>query len=171
MIHVNKLIYMQYVSETKPKYSFCAGDDMTRAAVKQVLQLSIWFTCPSGMWFWKFTCHAKIFKCPANIYTSPVKLMYTAGKISTCPDWKITCPVGHATTKVCVPWDKIYMPRACGHAFMSRPVKCRQVAKCDLQVIKSFLNTSETGNPKIPSIHQSCFCLCLNKSKDDKKKQ
>ena len=41
-----------------------------------------------------------------------VKLMYTAGKISMCPDWKITCPVGHVTTKVYVPWDKIYMPRA-----------------------------------------------------------
>ena len=47
--------------------------------------------------------------------------MYTAGKISTRPDWKITCPVGHVTTKVCVPWDKIYMPRAHGHALMSSP--------------------------------------------------
>ena len=47
--------------------------------------------------------------------------MYTAGKISTCPDWKITCPVGHVTTKVYVPWDKIYMPRAHGHALMSSP--------------------------------------------------
>ena len=35
-----------------------------------------------------------------------------------CPDWKITCPVGHVTTKVYVPWDKIYMPRARGHALM-----------------------------------------------------
>ena len=26
----------------------------------------------------------------ANICTSPVKLMYTAGKISMCPDWKMT---------------------------------------------------------------------------------
>ena len=70
----------------------------------QGLTLSIWFTCPSGTWFWKFTCPAKIFMCPANICTSPVKVMYTAGKIGTCPDWKITCPVRHATAKVYVPW-------------------------------------------------------------------
>ena len=50
--------------------------------------------------------------CPANISTSPVKLTYTAGKISTCPDWKISCPVGHVTTNVYVPCDRIYMPRA-----------------------------------------------------------
>ena len=49
------------------------------------------------------------------------KLIYTAEKISTCSDWKITCPVGHATTKVYVPWDKIYMPSACGHA-LCRPL-------------------------------------------------
>ena len=73
------------------------------------------------MWFWKFTCPAKIFTCPANICTRPVKLLYTAGKISTCPDWKITCPVGYVTTKVFVPWDKIYMSRACGHALMWSP--------------------------------------------------
>ena len=59
--------------------------------------------------------------CPGNICTSPVKLMYTAEKISTCPDWKVTCPVGQVTTKVYVPWDKIYMPRVCGHALMSSP--------------------------------------------------
>ena len=87
----------------------------------QGLTLSIWFTCPSGTWFWKFTCPAKIFMCPAKICTSPVKFMYTAGKISTCPDWKFTCPVGHVTTKVYVPWDKIYMPWACRHALMSSP--------------------------------------------------
>ena len=61
--------------------------------------------------------------CPANICTSPVKLMYSAGKINTCPDWKITCPVRHVTTKFYMPWDKIYMPRACGHALMSSPDK------------------------------------------------
>ena len=26
--------------------------------------------------------------------------MYTAGKISTCPDWKITCHVGHLNHKI-----------------------------------------------------------------------
>ena len=81
----------------------------------QGLTLSIWFTWPSGTWLKKLTCPAKIFRCPANICTSPAKLMYTAGKISTCPDWKISdsksdCPVGHVTTKVYMPWDKIYMP-------------------------------------------------------------
>ena len=45
--------------------------------------------------------------------------MHTAGKISTCPDWKITCPLGHVTWKAYVPWDKIYIPRACEHALMS----------------------------------------------------
>ena len=59
---------------------------------QQGLTLSIWFTCPSGMWFWKFTCPAKVFTCPANICTTPVKLTYTAGKISTCPDWKNHLP-------------------------------------------------------------------------------
>ena len=50
--------------------------------------------------------------------------MYTAGKISTFPDWKITCLVGHVTTKCYVPWDKIYMPRACRHTLMSEnPLK------------------------------------------------
>ena len=38
--------------------------------------------------------------------------MYTAEKTYTCPDWKITCPLGHVTAKVYVPWDKIYLPRA-----------------------------------------------------------
>ena len=33
----------------------------------QGLTLSIWLTCPSGTWFWKFTCPAKNFMCPANI--------------------------------------------------------------------------------------------------------
>ena len=87
----------------------------------QGLTLSIWFTCPSGTWIWKCTCPAKIFTCPANICTSPVKLMYTSGKISTCPDWKITCPVGHVTRTVYAPWNKIYMPLACGHALLSSP--------------------------------------------------
>ena len=88
----------------------------------QSLTLSIWLTCPSCTWFWKFTRPANIFTCPANICTSPVKLMYTAGKISTCPYWKITCPFGHVTAKVQVPWDKIYVPRACGHALTLSPV-------------------------------------------------
>ena len=61
--------------------------------------------------------------CPANICASPVRLVHTAGKISTCPDWKFTCPVGHVATKVYVPWDKIYMPRARGHTLMSSPGK------------------------------------------------
>ena len=93
--------------------------------LNQGLILSIWFKCPSGMWFWKFTCPAKISTCSATICASLVKLVNTAGKICTCPDWKITCPVGHVTTKVYVPCDKIYiyMPRACGHILMSIPNK------------------------------------------------
>ena len=52
--------------------------------------------------------------------------MYTDEKIGTCPDWKIICPVGHVTTKVYVPGDKFYMPRARGQALMSSPgVKLR----------------------------------------------
>ena len=97
---------------------------MFSVMINQALTLSIWFTCPWGTWFWKFTCPAKIFTCLANICTGPVKLMYTAGKVSTCAYWKITCPVGHVTTNVYVPWDKIYMPRACGHTLMSSPVNC-----------------------------------------------
>ena len=45
------------------------------------------------------------FRVPAaNICTSPVNFMYTAGQIRTCSDWKITCPVGHVTTEVYIPW-------------------------------------------------------------------
>ena len=49
--------------------------------------------------------------------------MCTAEKISTRPDWKITCPVGHLTTNAYVPWNKIYMRRACGHALISSPAQ------------------------------------------------
>ena len=79
---------------------------------------------PVGQVVLKSYMPCKIFMCPANICTSPLKLMscmYTAGEISACPDWKNTCPVGHITTKIYVPWDKIYMPWACGHALMSSP--------------------------------------------------
>ena len=39
--------------------------------------------------------------------------MYTAGKISTCPDQKNPLPSqAIVTTKVYVPWDQLYMPRA-----------------------------------------------------------
>ena len=41
---------------------------------QQGLTLSIWFTCPSGTWFWKLTCPAKIFTCPAIICTKPCKI-------------------------------------------------------------------------------------------------
>ena len=82
--------------------------------IMQGLTLSIWFTCPSA--HSKKLCPAKIFTCPANICPSPVKLMYTAGKISTCPDWKINCPVEQVTTKDYVSWDNIYMPWAWEHA-------------------------------------------------------
>ena len=47
--------------------------------------------------------------------------MYTAGKIKTWPDWKFTCPVGHVSIKVYEPWNKIYMPQACGHTLMLSP--------------------------------------------------
>ena len=60
------------------------------ASLSQGLTLSIWFTCPSGTWFWKFTCPAKIFTYPANICTSPVKA-YVHG------------------------WENKYMPRLKNH--------------------------------------------------------
>ena len=81
----------------------------------QGLTLSIWFTCP-GHVVLKIYVPCRNFHMP-----SPVKLIYTARKITTCPDWKITCPVGHVIRKVCVPWDKIYMPQACGHPLMWSP--------------------------------------------------
>ena len=70
---------------------------------------------PIGHMVLKFTCPAKILMCPTNICTSPVKLIYTAEKISTCPDWKITCPVGHVTTKVCAQGQDLHAPgtRSC----------------------------------------------------------
>ena len=38
------------------------------------------------------------YMCCANICTSPAKLLNTAGKISTCSDWKISCPEGTYST-------------------------------------------------------------------------
>ena len=66
----------------------------------------------------------KNFHVPSQYLYKPCKayVYWWENKYSTCPAWKITCPVGHITTKVYVPWDKIYMPRACGHALMSSPV-------------------------------------------------
>ena len=108
----------------------------------QGLTLSIWHTCPSGMLFWKSMCSAKNFACPANICTSHVNLMsifkkkkkmsisctlLSTGKICTCPDWKITCPVGHVTTKVYVPWDKIYMPRACSPELINLGIHAKKL--------------------------------------------
>ena len=69
----------------------------------------------------KCTQPAKVFTCPSNIWTSHVKVIYTAGKISMCPSRKITCLVAHATTKFYVPWDKIYMPWACRYTLISSP--------------------------------------------------
>ena len=67
------------------KYQWFFIHFITDISPSQGLTLSIWFTCPPGTWFWKWTCPAKIFTCTANICTSPVKLLYTAGKISTSP--------------------------------------------------------------------------------------
>ena len=47
--------------------------------------------------------------------------MYTAGKISTCPDQKNHLPSRAHNHKILCPWDKIYMPRACGHTLVSYP--------------------------------------------------
>ena len=72
--------------------------DMTR--VRGYVVLKIYVPC-------------KNFDLPCQYLCKPCKAyMYTAEKISTCPDWKISCPVRHVTIKVYVPWDKIYLPRA-----------------------------------------------------------
>ena len=79
---------------------------------------------PIGHVVLKIYVPCKNFDVPSQyICTSPVKLVYTTEKISACPDWKITCPVRHVTTKVYVSLDKIYMPWARGHALMSTPVQ------------------------------------------------
>ena len=60
-----------------------------------------------------------------------------------CPAWKITCPVGHVSTQFNMPWDKIYMPRACGHALMSSPGSwstLAQVMACCLMAPSHYLN-------------------------------
>ena len=93
---------------------------------------------PVGHMVLKIYVPCKIFHVPANICTTPVKLIHTAGKISTCPDWKITCLVEHVTTKSYVPWDKIYMPRACGRPLMSSPVILFVMNSSD---IYSFIRT------------------------------
>ena len=99
----------------------------------QGLTLSIWFTCPSGTWFWKLTCSAKIFTCPANICTSPVKLNVccwenkympwlkkslaqsgTQPQKFMCPGTRSTCP-GHADT----PWCRALQYHGCWcHAWL-----------------------------------------------------
>ena len=87
----------------------------------QGLTLSIWFTWPAGMYFWKLTCPAKIFHVPRQYLSKPCKAHVYCCENKYMPWLKVTCPVGPITTKVYVPWDKIYMPRACGHALMSSP--------------------------------------------------
>ena len=66
---------------------------------------------PVGHRVLKIYVPCKNFLMPNQYLYKPCKLMYTAGKISTHPDWKITCPVARVTRKVYVPWDKIYMPQ------------------------------------------------------------
>ena len=68
--------------------------------------------------------------------------MYTAGKVNTCPDLKITCPAGHVTTNVYVPWDKIYMPRAWGHALMSSPAVASVIIYHCLNITENFAFTA-----------------------------
>ena len=82
--------------------------------------------------------------CSANIFQNPCKadVRYTAGKISMCPAWKITCPVGHIATKVNVLWDKIYMPRACGHALMLSPESWKLISSVEWINQLSHWNTS-----------------------------
>ena len=90
---------------------------MTGLDVKHLVYMTI------GHVVLKIYVPSKHFHMP-NQYLPCKAYVYTAGKISTCPDWKITCPVGHVSTKVYVPWDKIHMPRVCGHALMSSPEWC-----------------------------------------------
>ena len=47
--------------------------------------------------------------------------MYTAGKISTCYDVQTEKLLATSGIKSQKFMDKIYMPRACGHALMSSP--------------------------------------------------
>ena len=51
---------------------------------------------------------------------------------------------GHVTTKVYVPWDKIYMPRACGHTLMSSPgmTEMRTIFKSQLNLRRNVKNRS-----------------------------
>ena len=73
-----------------------------------------WQICKHIIVSYEKSCRERV--CPANVCTSPVKLLYyTAGKTSTCPGWKMACPVGHLTTKVMFLWQDLHAPgmRAC----------------------------------------------------------
>ena len=39
-------------------------------------------------------------------------------KKSMCSTPQIACPVRHLAKQFYMPWDKMYMPRACGHTSM-----------------------------------------------------
>ena len=55
---------------------------------------------PVGHVVLKIYVPCRIFEVPSQYLYKPCKAYYNAGKISTCLDWKITCPIGHVTTKL-----------------------------------------------------------------------
>ena len=55
---------------------------------------------PVGHVVLKIYMPCKNFYVPSQYLYKPCKAYVYCWEISTCPDWKITCPVGHITTKV-----------------------------------------------------------------------
>ena len=77
---------------------------------------------PIGHMVLKIYVPCKNFDVPSQYLYKPCQAYVYCWKNMYMPILKkITCPLRHVTTKVYVPWDKIYMPRARGHALMSSP--------------------------------------------------
>ena len=70
---------------------------------------------PIGHMVLKIHVPCKYFHVPSQYLYKPCKAYVYYRENKYVPRLK------HVTTKVYVPWNKIYMPRACGHALMSSP--------------------------------------------------
>ena len=132
--------------------------------VYEGLTLNIWFTCPSGMWFGKLMCPVKILTSPANMCASPVKLMYTTGKISTCSDLKITSQLEMNHKSLCALGQDIHAPgmRARLNVKPCVPLTVPWATNFHWILIKIHLFTCNKNAIKMVSANRRQFCVALN---------
>ena len=87
---------------------------------------------------------SKKFHVLSQYFCKPCKVYEYCWENKYAQTEKITCPVEHVTTNVYLPWDRIYMPRACGHALMLSPVIYEQWLK-----LKSELSKEENWSDSL----------------------